>query len=118
MGIERREVLRARKLLALLIAVLAMGVVAVGCGDDDDSGGGSSDNNASSDSGGSSGPIKVAYLSDCEGAFGAFFEPDIAGANLAFIKYAGAKPAGSKPSDGLDGTKVAGKEIQFVGTGC
>ena len=45
---------------------------------------------ASTDSGGG-GPIKVAYLSDCEGAFGAFFEPDIAGANLAFIQYAGAQ---------------------------
>jgi branched-chain amino acid transport system substrate-binding protein len=108
--------LRARKLLALGIATLALGVVAVGCGGDDDSSSG--DNKpASSDSGGG-GPIKVAYLSDCEGAFGAFFEPDIAGANLAFIKYAGGKAAGSKPSDGVDGAKVAGKEIQFVGTGC
>src|ERR687892_343497 len=100
-GHERREVLRARKLLALLIAVLALGVIAVGCGDDEEPSGGSGD--TTSDSGGDSGPIKIAYLSDCEGAFGAFFEPDIAGANLAFIKYAGAKAAGSKPSDGLEG---------------
>src|SRR4029450_12419148 len=67
-GHERREVLRARKLLALVIAILALGVVAVGCGGDDDSSSG--DNNATSDSGGGGGPIKVAYLSDCEGAFG------------------------------------------------
>jgi branched-chain amino acid transport system substrate-binding protein len=107
--------LRARKLLALGFATLALGVVAVGCGDDEpaDTGG----DKATSDSGGA-GPIKVAYLSDCEGAFGAFFEPDIAGANLAFIKYAGAKAAGSKPSDGLEGAKVAGADIEFVGTGC
>ena len=117
MGIERREVLRARKWLALGIATLALGVVAVGCGDDDssDSGGGG-DNNASS----SGGPdtIKLAYLSDCEGAFGAFYEPDIAGANTAFIKFAGGKAAGSKPSDGLDGATVAGKKIDLVGVGC
>jgi branched-chain amino acid transport system substrate-binding protein len=117
MGIERREVLRARKWLALGIAILALGVVAVGCGDDDssDSGGGG-DNNASS----SGGPdtIKLAYLSDCEGAFGAFYEPDIAGANTAFIKFAGGKAAGSKPSDGLDGATVAGKKIELVGVGC
>src|SRR5215213_9916435 len=117
MGIERREVLRARKLLALLIAVLALGVVAAGCGDDDEPSGGGNDN-ASTDSEGGGGPIKIAYLSDCEGAFGAFFEPDIAGANLAFIQYAGAKAAGSKPSDGLEGAKVGDSEIEFVGTGC
>ena len=110
--------MRARKLLLLLIAVLALGVVAVGCGDDDDAASDSSGGNTSSDSGGGGGPIKVAYLSDCEGAFGAFFEPDIAGANLAFIQYAGASPAGEKPSDGLEGAKVGDSEIEFVGTGC
>jgi len=109
--------LRARKLLALVFAIAALGVVAVGCGGDDDSSSGDSNKPASSDSGGG-GPIKVAYLSDCEGAFGAFFEPDIAGANTAFIKYAGGKAAGSKPSDGLDGAKVAGHDIQIVGVGC
>ena len=108
--------MRARKLLALGIAVLASGVVAVGCGGDDSS---SSDNdNASSSSSGGDKTIKLAYLSDCEGAFGAFYEPDIAGANTAFIKYAGGKAAGSKPSDGLDGATVAGAKIELVGIGC
>jgi branched-chain amino acid transport system substrate-binding protein len=108
--------LRASKLLALAIAILALGVVAVGCGGDDDSS--SSDSKATTSDSGGGGPIKVAYLSDCEGAFGAFYEPDIAGANTAFIKYAGGKAAGSKPSDGLDGAKVAGKDIKIVGVGC
>src|SRR4029453_2139752 len=116
-GYERREVLRARKLLALGFATLALGVVAVGCGDDDSSSDSGDNNAASSDSGGNT-PIKVAYLSDCEGDFGAFFEPDIAGANTAFIKFAGGKAAGSKPSDGLDGATVAGHPTQFVGAGC
>jgi branched-chain amino acid transport system substrate-binding protein len=118
MGHERREVLRARKWLALGIATLALGVVAAGCGDDDSSDSGSSSSSSSSDSSGGGGPIKIAYLSDCEGAFGAFYEPDIAGANVAFIKYAGAKAAGSKPSDGLEGAKIGDTEIEFVGTGC
>jgi len=108
--------LRARKWLALGIATLALGVVAVGCGGDDDDSASSS--NTPSGSSGGGGPIKVAYLSDCEGAFGAFYEPDIAGANTAFIKFAGGKAAGSKPSDGLDGATVAGHPIQIVGTGC
>jgi branched-chain amino acid transport system substrate-binding protein len=102
-------------MVALGFATLALGVVAVGCGDDESND--AADKPAASDSG-SSGPIKVAYLSDCEGAFGAFFEPDIAGANLAFIKFAGGTAAGEKPSDGVDGAKVAGAEIQMVGTGC
>jgi branched-chain amino acid transport system substrate-binding protein len=108
--------LRARKLLALGIAILASGVVAVGCGGDDSSS--SSNDNASSSSSSGGKTIKVAYLSDCEGAFGAFYEPDIAGANTAFIKYAGGKAAGSKPSDGLDGATVAGSKIELVGVGC
>jgi len=116
MGIERREVLRARKLLAVLIAMLALGVVAVGCGGDDDDS--TSDNKATTEDSGGGGPIKVAYLSDCEGAFGAFFEPDIAGANLAFIQFAGASASGEKPSDGIEGAKVGDSEIEFVGAGC
>ncbi len=108
--------MRASKLLGLAIAILALGVVAVGCGGDDDSS--SSDSKATTTDSGGGGPIKVAYLSDCEGAFGAFYEPDIAGANTAFIKYAGGTAAGSKPSDGLDGAKVAGKDIKIVGVGC
>jgi branched-chain amino acid transport system substrate-binding protein len=103
-------------LLALLIAVLALGIVAVGCGDDDEPSGGGGDTTSDTEGGG--GPIKVAYLSDCEGAFGAFFEPDIAGANLAMIQFAGATPSGEKPSDGFEGAKVGDSEIEFVGAGC
>jgi branched-chain amino acid transport system substrate-binding protein len=113
MGTRGEKVLRARKLLALGCATLALGAVAAGCGDSDEP----SDENTSSESAEKT-PIKVAYLSDCEGAFGAFFEPDIAGANLAAIKYAGAKPAGEKPSDGIDGATVAGAPIEIVGIGC
>ena len=51
-------------------------------------------------------------------AFGSFFEPTISGFNQALIDKAGAKAAGEKPSDGIEGAKVAGKKIEIVGYGC
>jgi branched-chain amino acid transport system substrate-binding protein len=107
--------LRVSKLLALALALLALGVVAIGCGDDDDDGGG---DQAAQEGGGDSGPIKVAFLSDCEGAFGSFFEPTISGAHLALIRHANGQPAGEAPSDGIEGAQVAGKDIEIVGYGC
>ena len=74
--------------------------------------------NASSDSGGGGGTIKVGFLSDCEGAFGVVLRADRLGLNLALIDKAGAKAAGEKPSDGITGAKVAGKDIEIVGYGC
>jgi branched-chain amino acid transport system substrate-binding protein len=100
--------------LALGSAVVALGLVA-GCGGDDKpsnkpAAGGSAEK--------SGGTIKVGFLSDCEGDFGSFFEPTISGANLALIKNAGAKAGGEKPSDGVTGAKVAGKDVEIVGYGC
>jgi branched-chain amino acid transport system substrate-binding protein len=106
--------LTGRKLAALVGAVLALTLVAAGCGGDDDEGGGGGGGGASE----SGGTIKVGFLSDCEGAFGSFFEPTISGANQALIKYAGGKPKGSKPSDGVEGAKIAGKNVEIVGYGC
>jgi len=110
---------RVTKLMALGGVIVALGVVA-GCGDDsDDSGGGggsTAESTPAADSGG--GTIKVGVLSDCEGAFGSFFEPTASGFNQALIDAAGAKPAGSKPTDGLDGATVGGKKIEIVGYGC
>jgi branched-chain amino acid transport system substrate-binding protein len=107
--------LRVSKLLALALALLALGVVAVGCGDDDDDDGG---DQAAQEDGEAGGTIKVAFLSDCEGAFGSFFEPTISGMQLALIRYAGGQPAGEAPSDGIEGAQVAGKDIEIVGYGC
>ena len=112
--------MRVTKLMALGGVIVALGVVA-GCGDDsDDSGGGggsTAESTPAADSGGG-GTIKVGVLSDCEGAFGSFFEPTASGFNQALIDAAGAKPAGSKPTDGLDGATVGGKKIEIVGYGC
>lgn len=64
------------------------------------------------------GPIKIAILSDCEGAFGSWYEADIGGAQAAFNKFAGGQPAGEKPSDGMTGITIAGKPVEIVGYGC
>jgi branched-chain amino acid transport system substrate-binding protein len=111
--------LRGRKLLALMSAVAALGLVA-GCGDDDeDSGGGDGGTAAeSTPAEGGGGTIKVGFLSDCEGAFGSFFEPTASGFNLALIRHAGGKPAGEKPTDGVTGAKIGDTNIEVVGYGC
>ena len=98
-----------------MVAALAAFAVA-GCGsDDNDSDSASGGNNQQAAGGGT---IKIGFLSDCEGAFGSFFEPTASGANLALIKYAGAKPAGDKPTDGVTGAKIAGKDVEIVSYGC
>ena len=110
--------MRGKRLLALIGAMLALALVVTACGDDDDDGGGGGEETSAEESGGGGGTIKVGFLSDCEGAFGSFFEPTASGFNQALIDTAGAKPAGEKPSEGITGAKVAGKNIEIVGYGC
>ena len=108
--------MRSRRLLALIGAMLVLALVVTACGDDDDNGGGG--DGAAQDGGGGGGTVKVGFLSDCEGAFGSFFEPTASGFNQALIDKAGAEPNGKKPSEGITGAKVAGKNIEVVGYGC
>ena len=108
--------MRSRRLLALIGAMLVLALVVTACGDDDDDGGGG--DGAAQDGGGGGGTVKVGFLSDCEGAFGSFFEPTASGFNQALIDKAGAEPNGKKPSEGITGAKVAGKNIEVVGYGC
>jgi len=64
-------------------------------------------------------PLKLAILSDCQGAFGAFYEADIGGAQAAFAKFAGGKPKSkSKPSAGMTNITIAGTPVNIVGYGC
>ncbi len=64
-------------------------------------------------------PIKIAVLSDCKGAFGAFYDSDIGGAIAAFAQFTGAKPKNpNKPSDGMVGGSIGGHPLQIVGFGC
>lgn len=64
-------------------------------------------------------PIKIGIVSDCQGAFGSFYNQDIAGAIAAFSQFTGAKPKNpNNPSAGMVGGSIAGHPIQIVGFGC
>jgi branched-chain amino acid transport system substrate-binding protein len=107
---------RWTRLLLAAVMALCLSFTVAACGDDDDDdGGGGGGGGEAADTGGT---IKLAILSNCEGAFGAFYEPDIAGAQVPFINR-GAKPENpEKPSDGITGAEIAGKKIEIVGYGC
>src|SRR6266545_750528 len=63
--------------------------------------------------------IRVGIMTDCKGAFGFGYEPDIGGAQAAFAKYAGGKAKNKKkPSAGMTGIKIGGKSVKIVGYGC
>ena len=52
-------------------------------------------------------PIKIAVLSDCQGAFGSFDNQDLAGVVTAMSQFAGAKAKNpNKPRDGWTGASV------------
>src|SRR6266511_2246739 len=56
--------------------------------------------------------VKVAIMTDCKGAFGFGYEPDIGGAEAAFATYAGGKAKNKKkPSAGMTGIKIGGKSV-------
>jgi len=64
-------------------------------------------------------PLKLAILSDCQGAFGAFYEADIGGAQAAFMKFGHGKPVDAKkPSAGMNGIVLGGRQVKIVGYGC
>ena len=63
--------------------------------------------------------IRVAIMTDCKGAFGFGYEPDIGGAQAALAQYARGKVRNpKKPSAGMTGITVAGKAVRIVGYGC
>src|ERR1700730_323959 len=64
-------------------------------------------------------PIKVAVLSDCQGAFGTFDGQDLAGVVAAMSQYAGAKPVNpNDPRKGWTGGQINGHPLKLVGIGC
>ena len=64
-------------------------------------------------------PIKVAVLSDCQGAFGSFDGQDLAGVVSAMSEYAGAKPVNvNDPRKGWTGGSIGGHPLKLVGIGC
>jgi len=54
--------------------------------------------------------IKIGILSDCQGDFGSFYNDDLGGALAVLAAHYGGKASGSKPSDGMTGAKIAGKD--------
>jgi branched-chain amino acid transport system substrate-binding protein len=63
--------------------------------------------------------VKLAIMSDCKGAFGFGYEPDIGGAQAAFATFAGGKPVNpKKPSAGMTGIVAGGAQVKIVGYGC
>src|SRR4051812_42501881 len=71
------------------------------------------------DSGAAASPIKIAVLSDCQGAFGSFDNQDLAGVDLAMTQFAGGKVKNpNKPRDGWTGASVNGHPLKLVGVGC
>jgi branched-chain amino acid transport system substrate-binding protein len=63
--------------------------------------------------------IKVAVLSDCQGAFGSFDGQDLAGVVAAMSQYAGAKPVNANdPRKGWKGGSINGHPLKLVGVGC
>jgi branched-chain amino acid transport system substrate-binding protein len=64
-------------------------------------------------------PIKIAVLSDCQGAFGSFDGQDLAGVVSALSQYAGAKPVNpNDPRKGWTGGQINGHPLKLVGIGC
>src|SRR2546430_7205135 len=63
--------------------------------------------------------IKVAVLSDCQGAFGSFDNQDLAGVVTAMAQFAGGKAKNpNKPRDGWTGASINGHPLQLVGVCC
>jgi branched-chain amino acid transport system substrate-binding protein len=108
------------RLIALLLLVAAVALVGAACGGDDDEG--AATEPAATGGGepsGEGGALKIAIMTDCEGAFGFGYELDIGGAQAAMYQYAGATPVDpAKPSAGMDGGSVAGTDLEIVGYGC
>jgi branched-chain amino acid transport system substrate-binding protein len=70
-------------------------------------------------SGGSGTPIKVAIMSECKGAFGAFDKQNMAGAVAALSQFAGAKPKDpNDPKKGFTGGAIGDHPLKLVGVGC
>src|SRR5919202_2581899 len=101
-----QQMRRPRVRIAAAAGVVAVGVALVG---------GISMSSAASNAR----TIRVAIMTDCKGAFGFGYEPDIGGAEAAFAKYAHGKAKNKKkPSAGMTCITARGASIKIVGYGC
>src|SRR5213596_1298176 len=102
----RRSGLRSWHAAALAAVGIAVGVALIG---------GISTSSAASQAK----TVRVAIMTDCKGAFGFGYEPDIGGAEAALAQYAhGEAKNKKKPSAGMTGITAGGANIKIVGYGC
>ena len=102
----RRSGLRSWHAAALAAVGIAVGVALIG---------GISTSSAASQAK----TVRVAIMTDCKGAFGFGYEPDIGGAEAALARYAHGKAKNKKkPSAGMTGITAGGANIKIVGYGC
>ena len=114
---------RSRLLAAIALLVAALAMLAAACGGDgDEEAEGPPEETVAETTApepSDEGAVKIAIMTDCEGAFGFGYELDIGGAQAAFYELTGAEPVDpAKPSAGMNGGQVAGRDIEIVGYGC
>jgi len=63
--------------------------------------------------GGSENPIRIGLVADCEGFVAPFYDVTLAGGELPLLRRGG-KPAGSGPSQGVDGVEIGGRPLELV----
>jgi ABC-type branched-subunit amino acid transport system substrate-binding protein len=61
-------------------------------------------------------PLRIGVIVDCVGGFRAMADGELAAAQLPLIARGG-RPAGKRPSDGLEGGSVAGRRVKIL-RGC
>jgi branched-chain amino acid transport system substrate-binding protein len=102
----------------VIVALAVCGLWIAACGGSSSSSSSASSSSTSTAAATASNTVKVAILSDCQGAFGAFYQDDVGGAQAYLIAHNGAKANGSKPTDGITGGTLGGRPIKIVGYGC
>jgi branched-chain amino acid transport system substrate-binding protein len=104
--------------LAVLPVLALCGLWIAACGGKSSSTSSSSSTSTTSAAATPSNAIKIGILSDCFGAFGAWYNSDIGGAQAYFIAHNGAKANGPVANNGISGGTIAGHPIKIVGYGC
>lgn len=106
--------------MALVPAIVLSGLWIAACGgsSSSSSSAAASSSSTAASSAAPSNALKIGIMSDCAGAFGAFYNADIGGAQAYFIAHNGAKANGAAPSSGISGGTIAGHPIKIVGYGC
>jgi branched-chain amino acid transport system substrate-binding protein len=107
---------RRRALFGLAGAIL-LALAISACGSSSSSSSSASSSSPAASTAAPANAIKVGILSDCQGAFAAFYQDDIGGAQAVFAQYGG-KPKGAMPSDGMTGINIGGHPVTIVGYGC